>query len=61
MEGDGGIGLGDMVDVGGNTWAVPIRASGDDDGDGEFVSVVADDELAKLNHGDDVAHAWGCD
>jgi hypothetical protein len=41
VEGDGGIGLGDMVDVGGDAWGVPIGAGGDDDGYGEFVGVVA--------------------
>jgi hypothetical protein len=58
---DGGIGLRDTVDVGGDAWVVPNGASGDEDGDGEFVSVVVEDELAKLNHGDHVAHAWSWD
>ena len=40
MEGDGGVGLGDTVDVGGDVWAIHNRACGVDDGDGKLVSVV---------------------
>lgn len=58
MEGDGGIGLGDALDVGGDAWGVEEGAGGDEDGDGELVTVVVEDELAKLNHGNYVAHSW---
>ena len=49
------------MNIGGDAWGVPNGASGGEDGDGEFVIVVVEDELAKLNHGDHVPHAWGRD
>ena len=46
------------MDVGGDAWTVQNGTGGDEDGEGEFVSVVVEDELAELNHGDHVTHAW---
>lgn len=58
MECNGRVGLGDELDVGMELRAIS-KASGLEDDDGEFVGVMVEDELAKLNHGDYMAHIWG--
>lgn len=57
VEGDGRGGLGDGIEVGVGGRGVE-EAGGDEDVDGEFGGVVVEDELAKLYHGDYMAHSW---
>lgn len=45
-EGNGGMGLGDAVDVGGDAWGVGSASGGVENGDGEFIGVVLENELA---------------
>lgn len=59
-EGNGGMGLGDAVDVGGDARGVGGASGGVENGDGEFMGVVLENELAELHHGDDVPHSWSC-
>jgi hypothetical protein len=58
LERNGRDGVGDALDVVGDCWGV-TKAMGEEDGDGEFVRVVMEDELAQLHHGDYMSHSWG--
>ena len=57
MEGDGGGGLGDPVDVRGGDRSVE-RTGCEENGDGEFITVAAENEFPKLYHGRQMANPW---
>ena len=58
VESNGGVGLGDSVNVGGGGWGFE-GTIGEQNSDGELVGILVEDELTQLHHGHQMTHACG--